>query len=54
MCNPNQLSILLQLITLKLRHWPDPGIVEQMKGSDPIMECLSAIFVDIPKFYGTR
>lgn len=48
------LCSLIDLLGNREKHWPDPGIVEQMKGSDPIMECLSAIFVDIPKFYGTR
>ena len=37
------------------RHWPDAGIAEQMEGqSEAKLECLSAIFVNIPEMYGTR
>lgn len=48
------LDSLIMLLGSKEKHWPDPGIVQQMKGSDLVMQGLSAIFVDISRVYGTR
>jgi len=49
------LESLIQMLTCKNKHWPDAGIAEQMEGqSEAKLECLSAIFVNIPEMYGTR
>ena len=46
---------LLEMLSNKTKHFPDVGLSQQMDGRpEKIIECLSSIFVEIPKVYGTR